>query len=514
MVDRSQAPKNQEDTSRTKVESSLPALPVPYDIEIHTSVPKALKGTVGALVREPSVAAAIIRRFGPEVTKVFIEGKKKGPPELRSQNSAVMLTISSDAGLLKRFSQQLREGASADEVERTVDTQPSREVTRAAVMTMLQGVLRWAARDFSAPPPSELGEFLMKRPALQGQIVSSRLDHGTENRGLTALKSFAADDQVKRVLKSISSSAAGEAARAFFALRDERGLIRLEMVMQHADALARCGAASTVRCIATGSAIDIQEFLAELQRAAQLFEGQYTKNVAAAIEISDRAVLENFVSAISVVLDTWRNKGILPLYSYSSILMGHLDSSGQQFAHVLETYRDVVRRFLSTQDELVSSALPETIDVAGHMFDRISSVYPALSVPPYGDLRQWRAELDAFGSFLVKLAISEHSSHSTFFRDMYRGLLKPREDGQDDSPEFVLGMLKEMCVWARDQKDSRVCPEIHAGDDLLSVIAHRALFQSISRTIDRLMVTGEARSLEENRELLRSLEEQAKMFST
>jgi hypothetical protein len=514
MVDRSQAPKNQEGTLKTTAESSSPALPVPYDIEIQTSVPKGLKGTVGALVREPSVAAAIIRRFGPEVTKVSIEGKKKGPPELRSQNSTVTLTISSDAGLLKKFSQQLREGDSAAKAELAIDTQTSRETTRAAVMAMLQGVLHWAARDFSAPPPSELREFLGKRPTLQGEIVSPRLDGGTESPGLTALHSFAADDQVKRVLKSISSSAAGEARRAFFALRDDKGLLRPDMVMQHAEALARCAAASTVRCIATGSALEMQEFLLELQRALLLFDEQFTKNVALAIEISDRAVLENFVSVVSAVQDAWRNTGVIPLYSYTSILMGRLDSSDREFVHSLETYRDRVHRFLSIHDDLASSALPETTDVEGHIFDRLVAVHPALSVPPYGDLRPWRTELDAFGFFLVRLALSGHSSHVTFFRDAYRGLLKPREDGQDDSPELVIGMLKEMCVWARDGKDPRVCPEIHAGDDLLNAVAHQALFQSINCTFERLMMTEETRTIDESRGLLKLLEDQAKMFST
>lgn len=513
MIERSQAPKNQESTSQTTAESASPGLPVPYDIEIHTSVPKGLKGTVGALVRDPSVAAAIIRRFGADVTKVAIEGKKKGPPELRSQNGTVKLTISSDAGLLKKFSQQLREGDSADEAEGAADVRQSREKTRAVVMTMLQGVLCWAARDFRVPPPSELYEFLGKRPVSLGEIVSSRLDRGTESPGLTALHSFAADDQVKRVLKSISSSAAADARRAFFGLRDDKGLLRPDMVVQHAEALALCAAASTVRYIATGAVPEIQEFLAELQRALLLFEEQYTTNVARAIEISDRSVLENFVSAMLVVRDAWERGGVLPLYSYASILMGHLAASDRELVHALETYRDRVHRFLSTHDDLVSSGLPATIDVEGHIFDRLSAVYPALSVPPYGDLRPWRAELDAFGSFLVKLAISEDPSHVTFFRDAYRGFLKPREDGYDDSPEFVLGMLKEMCVWARDEEDSRVCPEIHAGDDLLSFIVHRTLFQSITCTFERLMVTEETRSLEVNRALLKSLEDQAKMFS-
>ncbi|MEY4667775.1 MAG: hypothetical protein RL518_474 [Pseudomonadota bacterium] len=498
----------------TTAESSSPGLPVPYEIEVQASVPKSVKGALTALVREPSVAAALIRRFGSDVVKVSIEGKKKGPPEMVSRQGTVTLSVSPDAGLLKKFSQQIREQNPGQGDTRVGYEPRAREATRAAVETMLQAVLAWATRDFQAPPPSELTPFLTKRPAVSAHIRPSLLDCSTILSPLTELHSFAADDQIKRELKSIASNAAGEAARSFFALRDEKGLIRMEIVPQHADAVARYGAASIVRYLGGGSIADMQGFVIEVHKVTQLIEEQFTKNVAKAIEVSNRLVLENFVSSASLLLETWKMRGVLPLYAHSGILMGEMGLSDQRFVLGLHTYRTRVRQFLATHDELASSALPETTDIEGEIFQRLSALRQALSVPADGDLRPWRDDLNTFGSFLIALALSDHSPHATWFREAYHGLLRPREDGSDDSPEFILGMIKEMCVWARDEQDPRLRPEIHAEDELLSVVAQSTLFQSICRTMDRFMTTDETKSPNETQNLLRSLEKQAELFST
>jgi hypothetical protein len=489
-------------------DATISRLPVPYDLVIDQSVPKILKGTIAAFLNDHLVGAELIRRFGVDITKVCVAGKKKGPPEMSVREQTVTMLVSPDAGLFKRFSQQLREPNG-----RAGNATRESERTRQDVTTVLSGVVEWAGRDFQSPRPSCLKSFMKESSRNPVKITPLLFNPLNAVSGLSDLQEFVSDGAVKRELKASVRRADSEAQSARAALRDKDGLLRLDAIKEHASAMARLGAASILQHIGGESASSMQVFRREIQFSSVLFEEQFTQRVARAIEASERRVLENFISAMSVVLDEWSNGGAFSLFSYTDTLMGQPTGWSHTITNAFSSYKARIEAFLQTHDDLMSTALASDIDIDREVYERVLGICPALAVPPGGDVRPFRAQFGALGAFLAGLAMSESPSHVSWFRTAYQGLFVPVDEKEDDSPDHLLGELKEMCVWARDPNDPRPHPDIHRSDSILGVVVSMTLFQAVVNTYERFMATSVSGTLESNRSLLDLLKREADLFA-